>query len=66
MKIVFSDVNVLLSLKNTFIPLLHKSYSVHQNNSSGMKCSDEFDEHAQSKIKLTQCLITIRIRTTCV
>ena len=42
----FSDVNILVSLENTFIPLLHKSYTVNQNNSSGIKCSDEFGEHA--------------------
>ena len=42
----FSDVNILLSLENKFIPLLHKSYTVNQNNSSGIKCSDEFGEHA--------------------
>ena len=41
----FSDVNILVSLENTFIPLLHKSYTVNQNNSSGIKCSDEFGEH---------------------
>ena len=42
----FSDVNILVSLENTFIPLLHKSYTVNQNNSSDIKCSDEFGEHA--------------------
>ena len=45
-KFFFSDVNILVSLENTFIPLLHKSYTVNQNNSSGIKCSDEFGEHA--------------------
>ena len=44
--VFFSDVNILVSLENTFIPLLHKSYTVNQNNSSGIKCSDEFGEHA--------------------
>ena len=42
----FSDVNILMSLEKKFIPLLHKSYTVNQNNSSGIKCSDEFGEHA--------------------
>ena len=47
-KFFFSDVNILVSLENKFIPLLHKSYTVNQNNSSGIKCtcSDEFGEHA--------------------
>ena len=31
---------------NAYIPLLHKSYTVNQDNSSGIKCSDEFGEHA--------------------
>ena len=43
----FSDVHALVSLENmSFNPLLHKSYTASQNNSSGMKCSDEFGEHA--------------------
>ena len=42
----FSDINALVSLENTFIPLSHKSYTVNQNNSSGIKCSDKFGEHA--------------------
>ena len=42
----FSDANTLVSLENTFIPLSHESYTVSQNNSSGIKCSDEFGEHA--------------------
>ena len=44
--LIFSDVNILVSLENTFTPLWHKSYSVNKNNSSGIKCSDEFGEHA--------------------
>ena len=46
-KLFFSDINALVSLENTFIPLSHKNYTVNQNNSSGIKCSDEFGEHAQ-------------------
>ena len=42
----FSDVNALVGLEKTFIPLLHKSYEVHQNHSSGIKCSDECGEYA--------------------
>ena len=46
-KLFFSDVHALVSLENmSFNPLLHKSYTASQNNSSGMKCSDEFGEHA--------------------
>ena len=41
----FSDINALMSLENTFIPLSHKNYTVNQNNSSDIKCSDEFGEH---------------------
>ena len=40
----FSDVHALENM--SFNPLLHKSYTASQNNSSGMKCSDEFGEHA--------------------
>ena len=45
-QIFFSDINALVSLENTFIPLSHKNYTVNQNNSPGIKCSDEFGEHA--------------------
>ena len=31
-QIFFSDINALVSLENTFIPLLHESYTVNQNN----------------------------------
>ena len=47
----FSDVNILVSLENTFIPLLHKSYTVNQNNSSGIKCSDNLvNMHTKTKL----------------
>ena len=48
----FSDVNILVSLENTFIPLLHESYTVNQNNYSGIKCSDNL-VNMHTKTKLT-------------
>ena len=48
-KIFFSDINALPSLENTFIPPSHKNYTVNQNNSSGIKCGDEFGEHEHQK-----------------
>ena len=39
---VFSfDVNAFASLENTFSPFLQKSYTVNQNNSSGINSINE-------------------------
>ena len=44
--VFFPDINALVSLENTFIPLSRKNFTVNQNNSSGIKCSDEYGGHA--------------------